>query len=37
MCAQRVGNPKVDITWQGYPTRTVSVYNKENLNLPIVC
>ena len=27
---------KVDITWQGYPTPTFTVYRKENLNLSIV-
>ena len=36
MCAQHVGDPKVDTTWQGYPTRTFSVYREKNLNLPIV-
>ena len=29
-----MGDPKVDITWQGYPTRTFGIYCKENLNLP---
>ena len=31
----RVGDPKVDIMWQGYPTPTFSVYRKDNLNIPI--
>ena len=29
----RVGDPYVDITWQGYPTCTFSDYRKENLKL----
>ena len=30
----RVGDPKVGITSQGYPTRAFSVYSNGNLNLP---
>ena len=36
LCAQRVGDLKVGIMWQGYPIRMFSIYHKENLNLPIV-
>ena len=34
--AKRVGDPKMGITSQGYPTSTFSVYRKENINLSIV-
>ena len=32
----RVGDPNMDITRQGNPTCTFSVYRKENLNLSIM-
>ena len=35
-CSQRVGDLKVEITSQGYPTPTFSVYRMENQNLPTI-